>query len=59
MSSLATDDEIFELVDANNVLTGETEKRKIVHQKGLLHRSVHRFCIVIHLEICPRLSVPS
>ena len=31
-------DELFELVDENNVSLNKTEKRKIVHLTGLLHR---------------------
>lgn len=35
-------DEIFEVVDEHNQVIG-TELRKVVHQTGLLHRSVYCF----------------
>ena len=40
MSSINNDDELFDVVDENNEVIG-TEKRAIVHSKGLLHRSVN------------------
>ncbi len=36
------DDEVFEVVDANNVVIG-TQLRGVVHKTGLLHRAVYCF----------------
>ncbi len=36
------EDEVFEVVDANNNVIG-TERRGVVHKTGLLHRAVYCF----------------
>jgi isopentenyldiphosphate isomerase len=41
MSCLSNDDELFDLVDDQNVPLGRTERRAVVHRGGLWHRSVH------------------
>ena len=38
-------DEMIELFNNSNMSTGKTEKRKVVHSKGLIHRSVNVFLL--------------
>ena len=38
------DDELFDVVDANDQVIGQ-EKRAVVHRKKLLHRAVHAHSI--------------
>ena len=51
--------EILDVVDENNNLTGKTEDRKIVHEKGLWHREVAAWIMNEKGEVLLQKRAPS
>ncbi len=52
MSRLAQNqDEIFDVVDANNCVVGQA-RRKEIHAKGLMHRAIHIFWVKSDGQLC-------